>query len=514
MATSSNVEEERKFDVDPSTPLPTLGDIDGVARVGEPATHSLEAVYFDTNDLALAARGITLRRRTGGPDAGWHLKLPHSPGRRTEIHAPLGQTDTVPVELMDRVLAYTRGHAVIAVATLNTERTSYPLYQDDGGRVAEFVDDRVRAHVSLGDPTEQHPAEQQWREWEVELNGSGHANNGDDILDAVAAQLIEVGASPSERTSKLATALGDSWPRAKGTGREVPSRKGPAVVPVLNYLDAQVAKLLLQDAHVRMNRDDSVHEMRSLTRRIRSVLHSYRKLFKGSPVQELELELKSLAKTLGRYRDVEVLHERLRKDAEELPMKLVLGPLHAELDERMKVRADTAMGAIRTRLNSPRYFRLLDGLEAFLDSPAIAPKGTGPARKTTAKLVNKTAKRLAKRHDAAVGAAVGPSRDTAFHNVRKTAKKLRFAAATAESVHGKRAAKLADAAHDVQTILGEHQDSAMARAELLKLGSVSGAGNSAFTYGLLHAAERAKADAAQQQYLRSGKKARKLRLKK
>ena len=519
MATSSSLEAERKFDVDPSTPLPTLEKIDGVARVGEPVTHNLEAVYFDTNDLALAARGITLRRRTGGPDAGWHLKLPHSPGRRTEIHAPLGQADTVPVELMDRILAYTRGHAVIAVATLNTERTSYPLYQDDGGRVAEFVDDHVRALVSLEHPTEQrpteqHPTEQQWREWEVELNGSGHADNGDDILEAVAAQLIEVGASPSERTSKLATALGDSWPRGKGIGREVPSRKGPAVVPVLNYLDAQVAKLLLQDAHVRMNRDDSVHKMRSLTRRIRSVLHSYRKLFKGSPVQELELELKSLASTLGRYRDVEVLHERLRKDVEELPMKLVLGPLHAELDERMKVRADTAMAAIRTRLNSPRYFRLLDGLEAFLDSPAVAPKGTGPARKTTAKLVNKAAKRLAKRHDAAVGAAVGPSRDSAFHNVRKTAKKLRFAAATAESVHGKRAAKLADAAHDVQTILGEHQDSAMARTELLKLGSASGVSNSAFTYGLLHAAERAKADAAQQEYLRGGKKARKLRLKK
>ncbi|MDR6686639.1 CHAD domain-containing protein [Arthrobacter sp. 1088] len=509
MATSSNVEAERKFDVDPSTPLPTLDRIDGVARVGEPVAHSLEAVYFDTNDLALAARGITLRRRTGGPDAGWHLKLPHSPGRRTEIHAPLGQADAVPVELMDRILAYTRGHAVIAIATLNTERTSYPLYKDDGGRVAEFVDDHVRARVSLG-----NAHEQQWREWEVELNGSGPSDNGDDILDAVASQLTGAGASPSGRSSKLATALGDSWPRAKGSGREVPSGKGPAVVPVLNYLDAQVAKLLLQDAHVRMNRDDSVHKMRSLTRRIRSVLHSYRKLFKGSPVQELELELKSLARTLGRYRDVEVLHERLRKDVEELPMKMVLGPLHAELDERMNVRRDTAMAAIRTRLNSPRYFRLLDGLEAFLDSPAIAPQGTGPARKTTAKFVNKAGKRLAKRHDAAVGAAVGPSRDSAFHNVRKTAKKLRFAAATAESVHGKRAAKLADAAHDVQTILGEHQDSAMARAELLKLGSASGASNSAFTYGLLHAAERAKADAAQQEYLHSGRKARKLRLKK
>ncbi|MEV7606794.1 CYTH and CHAD domain-containing protein [Paenarthrobacter sp. NPDC089322] len=509
MAKTSNVEVEQKFDADASTPLPELDKIDGVARVGEPITHALEAVYFDTQHLALAARGITLRRRSGGPDAGWHLKLPHSPGRRTEIHAPLGQPEIVPAELLDRVLAFTRGHALGPVATLNTERISYSLYQGDGGRIAEFVDDHVEAHVSVGGEREEN-----WREWEVELNGGLTDGSEDTFLAAAAARLASAGANPSERTSKLATALGDSWPRAKGSGREVPRRKGPAVVPVLNYLDAQVAKMLLEDAHVRMNREDAVHQMRSLTRRIRSVLHSYRKLFKASPVQELEAELKSLAKTLGRYRDVEVLHERLRKGLDELPVKLVLGPLQAELDERMKVRADTAMAAIRTRLNNPRYFRLLDDLEAFLDAPAIAPRGTGPARKTTAKLVRKATKRLAKRHETAARAAVGPQRDTAFHDVRKTAKKLRFAAAAVESVHGKRAAKLADAAHDVQTVLGEHQDSAVARAELLKLGSASGVGNGAFTYGVLHAAERAAADKSEQEYLRSGKKARKLRLKK
>jgi len=33
--------------------------------------HELVATYFDTTDLALAATGVTLRRRTGGEDAGW-----------------------------------------------------------------------------------------------------------------------------------------------------------------------------------------------------------------------------------------------------------------------------------------------------------------------------------------------------------------------------------------------------------------------------------------------------------
>ncbi|MGR0160200.1 CYTH and CHAD domain-containing protein [Paenarthrobacter nitroguajacolicus] len=507
MATSSNVEAEQKFDAEANTPLPALDLIDGIARVGEPTSHSLEAIYFDTSHLALAARGITLRRRTGGPDAGWHLKLPQSAGRRTEIHAPLGNADTIPVELMDRVLAYTRSHAVAAVAALNTERTSYALYGHDDRRVADFVDDHVRAKSMLRDSREL-----EWREWELELS----PNEVDDqtLLKTLTRQLSDAGARPSERTSKLATALGDSWPASAQKAREVPSRNGPALIPVLNYLNQLVADLLLQDSHVRLSRDDAVHQMRSQIRRIRAVLHGYGALFEQAPVNDLERELKSLAKTLGRYRDVEVLHERLKSSLDELPGKLVLGQLHNELEERMTLRAHTAMTAVRNRLNSPRYFRLLDDLEAFVEVPPATSMGSEPAKKTTAKLVNKAGKRLRKRHDAAVRAAVGPQSDRAFHGVRKAAKKLRFAAAAVEGIHGKRAVKLGAAARKVQSILGDHQDSVMAQTELLKLGSTASVSNGAFTYGVLHAMERTVADVTQQEYLRKGKKARKLRLKK
>ena len=507
MATSSTVESERKFDAGQSTPLPALEKIDGVGAVGEPAIHSLEAIYFDTRHLDLAARGITLRRRTGGPDAGWHLKLPLSPGKRTEIHAPLGAADTVPLELMDRVLAYTRGHAVAAVATLTTERTSYALYGHNGERLADFVDDYVRARVSVGEPREV-----EWREWEVELAEQDGAD--DALLDSLTGQLSEAGAKPSERTSKLATALGDSWPDTKGTARQDSVSQDAAVAPVLSYLQSQVADLLLQDAHVRLGRDDSVHQMRSVIRRLRSVLHSYRSLFEETPVKELEGALKSLAKTLGRYRDTEVLHARLKTQLDELPGKLVLGPLHDELDQRMAVRADTAMAAIKERLTGPRYFRLLDELEDFIATPPVTARGEEPARKTTAKLVNKAVKRLGKRHDAAVASAVGPQRDTAFHEVRKSAKKLRFAAAAVEGVHGRKATKVEGAAHKVQSILGDHQDSVMSRAELLELGSAPGVSSAAFTYGVLHAMERNAADATEEEYLRHSKKALKLRLKK
>ncbi|MDI2034708.1 CYTH and CHAD domain-containing protein [Paenarthrobacter nitroguajacolicus] len=511
MATSSSVEAEQKFDAVESTPLPRLDAIDGVGKVGEPVTHTLDATYFDTRQLALASHGITLRRRTGGHDAGWHLKLPLGPGKRTEIHAPLGSADTVPVELMDRILAYTRAHAVLAVASLHTDRTSYALYGSHGERLADFVDDHVRADVTVGTAREL-----QWREWEVELAASD--GTGDALLTTLTRQLSAAGATPSKRSSKLATALGEDMPAPRKPGVEAATdksaHKNPAAAPVLSYLQAQLAGLLLQDAHVRLGRDDSVHQMRAFTRRIRSVLHTYRGLFVPEPVQELEDGLKSLAETLGRYRDTEVLHQRLRDALDGLPEDLVLGVLHDELEQRMLVRADTAKAAIQTRLATPGYFHLLDDLEAFIDAPPLSDKGKAPARKTTAKLVNKAVKRLRKRHDAAVGAAVGHSRDEALHDVRKSAKKLRFAAAAVESVHGKRASKLSKAAHNVQSILGNHQDSVMARAELLDLGSTPGLGSAAFTYGVLHARESVLSEAAERKYLKNSAKARKLRLKK
>src|SRR4051812_43951376 len=56
----------------------------------EAAEQDLHATYFDTAELDLAAADLTLRRRTGGDDAGWHLKVPIGDSRRAEIGLPLG----------------------------------------------------------------------------------------------------------------------------------------------------------------------------------------------------------------------------------------------------------------------------------------------------------------------------------------------------------------------------------------------------------------------------------------
>ena len=55
-------------------------------------------------------------------------------------------------------------------------------------------------------------------------------------------------------------------------------------------------------------------------------------------------------------------------------------------------------------------------------------------------------------------------RDEWYHEIRKAAKRLRYAAESVEPAFGAPATTLAEAAEDLQEVLGEHQDSVVARA--------------------------------------------------
>ena len=69
--------------------VPDLAGSGGVDSMGPPDVQHLAATYYDTDDLRLIGSRITLRRRTGGDDAGWHIKLPVGGDTRRELHFPL-----------------------------------------------------------------------------------------------------------------------------------------------------------------------------------------------------------------------------------------------------------------------------------------------------------------------------------------------------------------------------------------------------------------------------------------
>ncbi|KQO84372.1 hypothetical protein ASF17_02340 [Frigoribacterium sp. Leaf263] len=209
MSRSEQTEIERKYDVDGTAAVPDPVGVAGgglvVAHVESPVVVELAATYWDTDDHALVAARTTLRRREGGGDAGWHLKLPPEAGStgRREVHRPLGAADEpVPDELLGLVSDVVDDRSLGPVLRLETTRTVRALVGGDGSSLAEIVDDDVVA-TRLGSGVERR-----WREWEVELAPGVDGPSGEGLLDAVEEVVRAAGAVPSTSRSKLARGLG------------------------------------------------------------------------------------------------------------------------------------------------------------------------------------------------------------------------------------------------------------------------------------------------------------------
>lgn len=197
-------ETERKYDVDAGFVVPDLAGSGGVDSMGPPDVQHLAATYYDTDDLRLIGSRITLRRRTGGDDAGWHIKLPVGGDTRRELHFPLDLPGhPVPEEIAARVARWSGGAPLRPVARLETRRTVHRLLDQAGQVLAELADDQVAG--SRPDPADPDHWRQQdtWREVEVELK-----SGTPEVLDAAAAGLAAAGARPSRSASKLARVLG------------------------------------------------------------------------------------------------------------------------------------------------------------------------------------------------------------------------------------------------------------------------------------------------------------------
>ncbi|HEX4587190.1 MAG TPA: CYTH and CHAD domain-containing protein [Mycobacterium sp.] len=470
MAKSSNqansryLEVERKFEVVESTVSPSFEGLSSVSRVERSASQQLDAVYFDTPGHDLAAHHVTLRRRTGGTDAGWHLKLPAGPDARTEVRAPLGnETDAVPEDLLDVVLAIVRDRPIGPVARIATSRTVDMLYGPDGVALAEFCDDQVTAQAGADGE------EQRWREWELEL-----AEGADrDLLDRLGNRLLDAGAVPAGHGSKLARVL-------EGEDAGGPDAVEPPADPVHRAVAEQVEQLLVWDRAVRADAYDSVHQMRVTTRKIRSLLQASEGAFGISKDAWILDELRQLAAVLGVARDAEVLAERYERALGELPEELVRGPVQERLVDGAKKHYSAGLRRSLIAMRSQRYFRLLDALE---DLVAAEPPPTQPGEEAAQLTIDAAYRRVRKAAKAAAQAA-DAEKDEALHRIRKGAKRLRYtAAATGEG-------RVSERAKTIQTLLGDHQDSVVSRTHLSHQAEAArAAGEDTFTYGLLYQME-------------------------
>jgi CHAD domain-containing protein len=458
------LEVEDKYDAPSDATVPDLSTLPGVATV-ETTEHRLDATYHDTPSLALARLGITLRRRTGGTDEGWHLKIPHGDGRH-ELGLPLS-SGGVPGAIREVVQTLVRHEHLEPVAHLVTERAVHRL-KDEAGRVlAEVADDRVTPEGPQGG----------WREWEVEL-----LVDDTDLLAAAADAFADCGASASATGNKLARAIGADVPEPG-----FPTRKKARVSElVVARLEEQRRELLVRDPAVRLDLDDAVHKMRVAVRRLRNALATYRPFLDRGVTEPIRDELKWLAELLGRARDAEVMRAHLTDAAESAGSP---DAVRAVVDVDQTDAYRTAHAAVLEAFGTERYARLIDRLEALTAAPPWTADADRRLRKAMTKRVRHDWRRLAGRMDV-------DDDDRDLHAARKAGKRVRYAIEPLVAAYGKDARRLVKKLEKLQDDLGEHHDAVTAQDRLREL--AEGHPDQAFELGELRVKEEAAAAAQEE----------------
>jgi CHAD domain-containing protein len=447
---------------------PLTGLAEGLGAGPERAAR-IETVYFDTQDLRLARWGMSLRHRKG---EGWTLKLPGTSANQLLQREELtfaGPGRTPPAEALSLVSAYVRGAPVHPVARLSTIRRRVSVTGAEGAELAEVVDDEVSV-------LDGRRVASRFREVEVELR-----EGGESLLPALLQRLQSAGAFPSDGVSKYLRALGPGAQESPEVAA-APLPDAPTAADVLRQAASKaVAQILRQDIGVRIGDDpEAIHQARVATRRLRSHLRTFGPLVQEEWADHLRVELGWLADHLGTVRDSQVMLERLRAEAARLPRQDARAA--SDLLRRLAASIEPARRQLLVAMSSQRYVELLESLVEAAARPALTEQAALPAAEVLPALARKPWRRLRD----GVGALGQDPPDPELHRIRILAKRARYAAEAAEPVVGKEAGRFAAAAADLQTVLGEHQDSAVAQ-EWLRANA--GSGRRAFAAGELSAQE-------------------------
>lgn len=471
-------EVERKLRVHGMFDLPDFTEVAHAVEATEPFT--MRAVYHDTADLALFRWGITLRRREGGPDEGWHMKLP-VPGAdgstRDELRLPLdhGPVGAVPGGFVEVISPLLRERPLAAVVTISTERSPRLLRDSAGTALVEVVDDVVSVLregriVSV------------FREIEIEaVDAADPAALA--AMNTVVDLLVRMGAEPSS-VSKAASALGPRTGEPPDVPElPMPGPSGLAVDAIRAVLSLHVRHLLLADVAVRRDLPDSVHQMRVAARRLRSALVTFAPLMQAEPAVALREELKWIASELGAIRDTEVMLDRLDRHAGQLDDEADAMRARAVIDPLLNQRLSAARSSALAALRSDRHQQLVDDLMSAAIEPPVTDEAYRPCEDVLLPLVVRTWRRL--RAGIRALELDGPS--TTWHDARIRAKRARYAADAVAPIFGKELKRHARALADVTELLGDHQDAHVAQLILRELASHTDVdGLTGMALGMLH----------------------------
>ena len=450
-------EVERKVRVDDTFDISPVLDHLGDYRARRGPAFPMHADYYDTDELTLFRWRMTLRRREGGLDQGWHLKIPvagGAAGDRDEVRLEL--SEHVPARLGDIVSPLIGEKPLKAQVIVETLRTPASIVDSTGRMLAEVVDDRVT--VRLPGMPDSH-----FREIEVE------AADADDpaslaCMQHVVDQFLAAGGSLGT-SSKAASALGT---RASGEC-DVPEPKLPSshvmAVDVIRYaIGHGVRALMLADVDVRRDAPDAAHQMRVAARRLRSFLHTYGDFFDPKWAARISDELAWMASELGAIRDTEVLLERLLDHAgslEEEDAARVSEFLTARVGQRLQSARSSALAALR----SDRHQYLLEDLIDAAQNPSALPIAYADYSESMQRLATAAWDQF--RHAVRELDIDTPAAE--WHHARILAKRARYAMDALAPLEGKAVKRFAHELAIATGLLGIHQDAFVAQEALRSL---------------------------------------------
>ena len=477
---------DNSWDFGLDSAIPDLGDSGDV----EVSSTDFSDTYYDTEDRDLLAHGTTVVYLDGGDDGGgddgggngrvpgWRVTTPSVGEVITErIDAPAA---AVPSAIADALWGLAGGKPLRVAAIVHTHRTRHRHLDAAGEHAYDVVDDTVSATVTGPVATATS-----WREVSVRAGSREQA-----IPTSVRRRMAGAGARPASASSTFERAIGHEALRHADPA-------SPAAGAVLDYVREQIATIVAGDIALRRGANP-VHAVRVAIRRLRSTLRTAAPLFAPDGLADLDDELRWFAGVLGEVRDREVLRARFASAVADLPDELVLGPVAARIDEELSAQQHHHRQTVTDEMRSDRYRRLLSALATWNESVPLADDQISKKalRRTTIRAARKADKRLAH------ALATGNVED--LHRARKAAKRARYAGELAAPVVDRSLGRSqAKRYKKIQTVLGEHQDAAVAARTIRELGAGAGVrqGENGFTYGILYQRELAAAAAAREAVL-------------
>jgi CHAD domain-containing protein len=209
---------------------------------------------------------------------------------------------------------------------------------------------------------------------------------------------------------------------------------------------------------------EALHQFRVGARRLRSDIRTFAPLLDRHWTAWLREELKWLGGEVGIGRDADVLANRLRSQLARLPDRDAKSA--QSLLQRLAETTHEASERVLVTLSGDRYMTLLDALVETAHEPRFAAEPAGlpdePGRPIFKRLARKPWRRL----ETAVDDLAPDAPEAAIHAIRIRAKRARYAAEAVAPLYGSDARRFARAMADVQTVLGDFQDTTVAETWL------------------------------------------------